>query len=330
MKKGFTLIELLAVIVILAIIALIATPIILNIINDAKRESNERSIDMYANAIKQAAARYQMNSPTNEYLFGEFTTTDGKTLTNESGKTLNVDYDGPEVVCSTISINEDGSINLAGCTVDDTSVDYKYGIDKDELGATSIICKAATSSTYGTVPAGDGTFKVGDEYSCDPGDGIERTFYVLEDGDNRVVGSELTTKQVDLILDKNYDDTTLPWCEKGVDNSCNADGLTAKLNEIRSVWTNVEVDLPTANQVLAPDGYVVDTYSYGDINSAWLNINLEHEDIQGYWTKTPYNDDTTKAWMMNLFMKRLCEDGVNVSEAYGIRPVITVSKGQIK
>ena len=40
MKKEFTLIELLAVIVILAIIALIATPIILGIINDAKRESN--------------------------------------------------------------------------------------------------------------------------------------------------------------------------------------------------------------------------------------------------------------------------------------------------
>ena len=36
MKKGFTLIELLAVIVILAIIALIATPIILGIIDDAR------------------------------------------------------------------------------------------------------------------------------------------------------------------------------------------------------------------------------------------------------------------------------------------------------
>ena len=43
-KNGFTLIELLAVIVILAIIALIATPIILGIINDAREESNERSV----------------------------------------------------------------------------------------------------------------------------------------------------------------------------------------------------------------------------------------------------------------------------------------------
>ena len=37
MRKGFTLIELLAVIVILAIIALIAVPIVLGIIDDAKK-----------------------------------------------------------------------------------------------------------------------------------------------------------------------------------------------------------------------------------------------------------------------------------------------------
>ena len=37
MKKGFTLIELLAVIVILAIIALIATPIVLDIIDSSKK-----------------------------------------------------------------------------------------------------------------------------------------------------------------------------------------------------------------------------------------------------------------------------------------------------
>ena len=38
-KKGFTLIELLAVIVILAVIALIATPLIMNVINDAKKSA---------------------------------------------------------------------------------------------------------------------------------------------------------------------------------------------------------------------------------------------------------------------------------------------------
>ena len=42
-KKGFTLIELLAVIVILAIIALIATPIIIGVIDDARKGTFENT-----------------------------------------------------------------------------------------------------------------------------------------------------------------------------------------------------------------------------------------------------------------------------------------------
>ncbi len=65
MKKGFTLVELLAVIVILAIIALIAVPIILNIIGDAKKESDERSKELYINAIEQAIARKNLTEEFN-------------------------------------------------------------------------------------------------------------------------------------------------------------------------------------------------------------------------------------------------------------------------
>ena len=42
-KKGFTLIELLAVIIILAVIALIATPIVLNVIDNARKSANKDS-----------------------------------------------------------------------------------------------------------------------------------------------------------------------------------------------------------------------------------------------------------------------------------------------
>ena len=59
-NKGFTLIELLTVIVILAIIALIATAIILGIINDAKEEANKRSVDNYAKAVQNAITKYQL------------------------------------------------------------------------------------------------------------------------------------------------------------------------------------------------------------------------------------------------------------------------------
>ena len=53
-SKGFTLIELLAVIVILAIIALIATPIVLGIINDSKESSNRVSATYIIDAVEQS------------------------------------------------------------------------------------------------------------------------------------------------------------------------------------------------------------------------------------------------------------------------------------
>ena len=57
-NKGFTLIELLAVIVILAIIALIATPIILGIINDARESAKQRTAELVANGVELAYTSY--------------------------------------------------------------------------------------------------------------------------------------------------------------------------------------------------------------------------------------------------------------------------------
>ena len=119
-RKGFTLIELLAVIVILAIIALIATPIIINIIDDTKEESNKRSVEMYASAVNNAVAKYQLKN--NESISGTFTTTDGKILLKDGVPSLTVEYDGTKVVCTTIEIYKDGNIYLAGC-----NGNYTYG-----------------------------------------------------------------------------------------------------------------------------------------------------------------------------------------------------------
>ena len=66
-NKGFTLIELLAVIVILAIIALIATPIILGIITNAKNEVRLRSAELYGHAVEQAVLRYQLNQSYTQF-----------------------------------------------------------------------------------------------------------------------------------------------------------------------------------------------------------------------------------------------------------------------
>ena len=115
MKKGFTLIELLAVIVILAIIALIATPIILGIINDARKESNERSAELYASAVRNAIASYQLTNPNAPKSFSD----------------LNIEKDG-DVECTTEELYKDGSFYLADCKVNDTAVEYTYGTKKHE------------------------------------------------------------------------------------------------------------------------------------------------------------------------------------------------------
>ena len=60
-KKGFTLIELLAVIVILAIIALIAVPIVLNMINNAKKKAAESSAYGFVDAIEYANGLSEVN-----------------------------------------------------------------------------------------------------------------------------------------------------------------------------------------------------------------------------------------------------------------------------
>ena len=120
-KNGFTLIELLAVIVILAIIALIATPIILGIINDARDESNERSVELYASAVRNGIAAHQLRTG-NEVLPGTY---------NETNKLpFEVDYEG-KVECTSVIISESGKVSLEGCTVNGGEKTYNYGIEEE-------------------------------------------------------------------------------------------------------------------------------------------------------------------------------------------------------
>ncbi|MDO4963634.1 MAG: leucine-rich repeat domain-containing protein [bacterium] len=119
-EKGFTLIELLAVIVILAIIALIAVPIIIDIIEDSKKEALKRSAENYLKAVELAIAK--------ENLKGEFNPnsciiTSGTTKCGD--KTLNVTVDG--------ELPESGEIKLSNGIIDKTSETFLIYNDKDTL-----------------------------------------------------------------------------------------------------------------------------------------------------------------------------------------------------
>ena len=61
MKKGFTLLELLAVIIILAVIALIATPVILNVVEKSKKEALKDSAYGLINSARFYSYQYKID-----------------------------------------------------------------------------------------------------------------------------------------------------------------------------------------------------------------------------------------------------------------------------
>ncbi len=100
MKKGFTLIELLAVIVILAIIALIATPIILNIVEDSKKSAVTNSAQLYVDGLQNRIASENM---TREFNPSSCNVTNGNITCD--GQSLDYTVDGQAPTSGTISFN---------------------------------------------------------------------------------------------------------------------------------------------------------------------------------------------------------------------------------
>ena len=127
-NKGFTLIELLAVIVILAIIALIATPIILNVIDTAKKGSAESSALGYIDGVENQIMVAQVTSDTTDDIAypGTYETataaTSGKLFVEvkgtqpKAGSKVKVDDKGlVESACLTITLgNKDYVVNYNG------------------------------------------------------------------------------------------------------------------------------------------------------------------------------------------------------------------------
>ena len=131
--KGFTLIELLAVIVILAIIALIATPIILGIITDARKQANMRSAELYIVAVKQSIAR---KSLTTEITNTTCTVQSNGNIscTGVSGE-LEVQMSGNKATEGTIVIERGDVVDVQNLKVN--NITYKYDNTRTLVEGTS-------------------------------------------------------------------------------------------------------------------------------------------------------------------------------------------------
>ena len=104
-KYGFTLIELLAVIVILSVIALITTPLILNVINDAKKSAAVDSAYEYLKAIEYSGSISEITSNSG--------LSDGIYKVSDLADKVNVK--GTKPTYGTITIEKGAAINASLC-----------------------------------------------------------------------------------------------------------------------------------------------------------------------------------------------------------------------
>ena len=236
MKKGFTLIELLAVIVILAIIALIATPIVLDIIEDSKDSSIKRSIELYGNAVENAVAKEQLNGST--VPSGKYMTTDGKTLT-QGKTTIKIDYNGAKTVCE-VYISNEGTVSLKKCNVSDKDVEYTYGNKIYENGEvvyfdvkTGKTCDNYTEENSNT--GYNGIVETEKQNSC-------LKFYAFND-----FGSD----KLNLILDHNTT-AVVAWNSSG----SNTSGPNEVLEQLKS-------DTSSWKGTITPSNYTMDQSTQG-------------------------------------------------------------------
>ena len=193
-RKGFTLIELLAVIVVLAIIALIATPIVMNTIKNAKKGAAERTADNYIKQVETAVAEAKLENksvPNGTYDIdgnGNLTGTglpDGK---------LEIDMSGNKPTSGTVTIsNGEVSQNGTTMTVGDYTVSYNStkktyeAIEKESSSSTTVVYRwSGEEISIGNAINSNDTTK----YTKDPST-LGKSYYLKHvlDKDNKVTES---------------------------------------------------------------------------------------------------------------------------------------------
>ena len=136
-NKGFTLIELLAVIVILAIIALIATPMILGVIDTAKQGSAKSSAQYYVEAVEKTIMTNQLD--------GNGSVADGTYTVGEDGVTLTSGSNSFKVNVKGDKASKDSTVTIANGQVTTATLTF-----------TNIYAKSVTVDANGNATINNG------------------------------------------------------------------------------------------------------------------------------------------------------------------------------
>lgn len=188
------------------------------------------------------------------------------------------------------------------------------------------------------------TYRVGDTITFNPGDG-EREFYVLKN-------SPSTDPKVTLILANNLD---------GVTNFNNIgvisypDSLLTFLNQKTSNWNNTDL-LTDNDQYMSANGYIIsydgyharlldendlypilgcesnkDCFDTGNIFPVQLTDNLKFlynnlKASEGYWLASSIINNNELVWIIQN--KQIIP--TEISNSFGVRPVVVVDKSKLK
>lgn len=329
-NKGFTLVELLAVIVILALIALIATPIILNVINDAKKQAAKDSAYGYMDAVEKYIVSSELEDESIQ---------DGRYSVEELNKKISVKGSTPD----------NGNIEIKNSSVKS----YDIGIDgyvvrngKVEKVSTTKSFKNGTAVYYNPVSrekckSSEAVSTTGKNSGC-------MKWYVFNDKEGNAT--------VNVILDHNTtanvawnstrSNSEMKEVKKALENDTKDWKNTARLitaNEVAKITGNTNWDASKENQTLfcldtnQSDGTNHCAKTKGTSKYTWLfdytsvctdyGCNISDSSNWGYWTSIPYKDNTINVWVVNSYGS-LTLDYVTRT-VVGIRPVITISKSNI-
>lgn len=113
-KRGFTLVELLAVIIVLSVIALIAVPMILNVITEAKKGAAKESAHAYIKAVNNSLATYMLKYDV-AYDYGKYEVKADGTISDD----LNIGIKGYKPSAGTICIGSDRTVTKASLKIND-------------------------------------------------------------------------------------------------------------------------------------------------------------------------------------------------------------------
>ena len=331
-NRGFTLVELLAVIVILALIALIATPIILNVINDAKKQAAKDSAYGYMDAVE----KYIVSSELEDKSIKD------RTYSVEELNNMGVSVKG--------STPDNGNIEIKNSSVKS----YDIGIDgyvvsngKVEKVSTTKSFKNGTAVYYNPVSREKCTGYTEANSTTGKNSGCMK-WYVFNDKEGNatvnVILDHNTTANVAWNLTGN--NSEMKEVKKALENDTKDWKNTARLitaNEIAKITEHPTFDASRENQ----DRFCLDTNkpdtanwcakTKGTSKYTWLfdytsvctdyGCNISDSSNWGYWTSIPYKDNTINVWVVNSYGS-LTLDYVTRT-VVGIRPVITISKSNI-